>query len=39
MDWPKKYNINVEWVSSNEDVIKPNGEITRYVYERYLNLS
>ncbi len=35
----EKYNINLEWVSSNEDVIKPNGEITRYVYERYLNLS
>lgn len=34
----EKYNVTIEWESSNEDVVTSDGKITRYVYDRYLNL-
>lgn len=34
----EKYNIDIEWKSTNPDVISVDGKITRYVYDRYVTL-
>ncbi len=35
----EKYNIPIEWKSSNEDVVSKDGKVTQYVFERYITLS
>lgn len=32
------FDIKIEWTSSNNDVVSPDGVITQYVYERYVTL-
>lgn len=34
----EKYNVNINWTSSNTDVISNKGEIKHFVFERYVTL-
>lgn len=35
----EKYNVPIEWTSSNPDVVSDSGEIIHYVFERYITLT
>lgn len=35
----EKYNVPITWTSSNPDVVSDSGEITHYVFERYITLT
>lgn len=35
----EKYNVPIQWTSSNPDVVSDSGEIKHYVFERYITLT